>query len=257
MPPPRPGPTQLAPSTPAGQGTEGADRDRGPDQAERQTQSPASTWCSAGPGLRRLVAFRGNAFTAGITTATLDPFRGYANAIRDELGDAVAVLDAFHVVRLGLQAMEETRLAYSSNCSVTGAARTIRSTRSATRSGPGPTTSRPARSNASRPGCRRASPHFEVTVSWRCYQQLRSAYAAASLVEGRKIALSIVDSFPGCPIPEIARLGRTLAAWRQQFLAYFTTERASNGGTEAINDIIELHRRIARGFRNPATTDYE
>src|SRR5215218_432289 len=52
---------------------------------------------------------RGSTFTAGITTATLDPFRGYGNAIRDELDDAVAVLDAFHVVRLGMKAMEETR----------------------------------------------------------------------------------------------------------------------------------------------------
>src|SRR5215212_9725432 len=43
---------------------------------------------------------RGSAFTANIGTATLDPFRGYANAIRDELDDAVAVLDAFHVVRV-------------------------------------------------------------------------------------------------------------------------------------------------------------
>ncbi|WP_034810307.1 transposase, partial [Intrasporangium oryzae] len=41
------------------------------------------------------------AFTAGITEASLDPFRGYANALRDELPDAVAVLDAFHVVKLG------------------------------------------------------------------------------------------------------------------------------------------------------------
>ena len=52
---------------------------------------------------------RGNAFTGKVGTATLDPFRGYANAIRDELEDATAVLDAFHVVRLGLQAMEECR----------------------------------------------------------------------------------------------------------------------------------------------------
>ena len=66
----------------------------------------------------------------------------------------------------------------------------------------------------------------------------------------------MLESFPSCPVPEIARLGRTLRAWRDQFLAYFTTGRASNGGTEAINGIIELHRRIARGFRNPATTDY-
>ena len=52
---------------------------------------------------------RGEVFTAGIRVAPLDPFRGYSNAIRDELEDAVAVLDAFHVVKLGLQAMEETR----------------------------------------------------------------------------------------------------------------------------------------------------
>lgn len=38
-------------------------------------------------------------FVAGIEHAALDPFRGYANAIRDELPDTVAVLDAFHVVR--------------------------------------------------------------------------------------------------------------------------------------------------------------
>jgi transposase len=28
------------------------------------------------------------------------------------------------------------------------------------------------------------------------------------------------------------------------------TAGASNGGTEAVNGLIELHRRIARGFRN-------
>lgn len=41
--------------------------------------------------------------------AALDPFRGYANAIRDELPDAVAVLDAFHVVKLGSTALDEVR----------------------------------------------------------------------------------------------------------------------------------------------------
>jgi transposase len=38
--------------------------------------------------------------------------------------------------------------------------------------------------------------------------------------------------------------------WSDSFLAYFTTGRANNGGTEAINGLIELHRRITRGFRN-------
>ena len=39
-------------------------------------------------------------------------------------------------------------------------------------------------------------------------------------------------------------------AFDQAFLAYFTTGGANNGGTEAINGLIELHRRVARGFRN-------
>ena len=33
-------------------------------------------------------------------------------------------------------------------------------------------------------------------------------------------------------------------------LGYFDTDGASNGGTEAVNGLIELHRRIARGLRN-------
>ena len=57
---------------------------------------------------------------------------------------------------------------------------------------------------------------------------------------------------PDLPDPRDHPAGRTLRAWTEQFLVYFTTERANNGGTEAINGIIELHRRIARGFRNPA-----
>ncbi|MFN8137524.1 MAG: HigA family addiction module antitoxin [Propionicimonas sp.] len=55
---------------------------------------------------------------------------------------------------------------------------------------------------------------------------------------------------PSCPIPEIARLGRTLKQWADAFLNYFQTGGANNGGTEAVNGLIELHRRIARGFRN-------
>ena len=70
-------------------------------------------------------------------------------------------------------------------------------------------------------------------------------FSAATARQYRNVA-----SFPTCPIPEIAKLGRTLKQWRDAFLAYFDTGRASNGGSEAINGLIELHRRIARGFRN-------
>ncbi len=44
-----------------------------------------------------------------IKTAALDPFRGFANAIRDELPEAITVLDAFHVVKLGSAMVNEGR----------------------------------------------------------------------------------------------------------------------------------------------------
>ena len=49
------------------------------------------------------------AFRRGVKIATLDPFRGYANALRDEPSEATPVLDAFHVVKLAAQAMDEVR----------------------------------------------------------------------------------------------------------------------------------------------------
>jgi transposase len=48
-----------------------------------------------------------------VEQAALDPFRGYANAIHDGLPDAVAVLEAFHVVRLGTQIVDESAAASS------------------------------------------------------------------------------------------------------------------------------------------------
>ena len=50
-------------------------------------------------------------------------------------------------------------------------------------------------------------------------------------------------------------LGRTLRKWKDAHLAYFDTAGASNGPTEAINGIIELGRRTARGYPNP--TNYQ
>lgn len=92
--------------------------------------------------------------------------------------------------------------------------------------------------------------HQEVYVAWRCAQDLRKAYRLKDLAEGKRQAETILETFHTCPIPEIARLGRTLRRWHAAFLAYFTTGRSNNGGTEAINGIIELHRRLARGYRN-------
>lgn len=82
--------------------------------------------------------------------------------------------------------------------------------------------------------------HLEVEV------EVARQYHQSSLVEGRRITQTVVARFPTCPIPEIARLGRTPNPWRDPFLGYFSTD----GGTESINGLIGLARRVVCGFRN-------
>ena len=55
------------------------------------------------------LAERGEDFRAGVQIATLDPFQGYKNAIDDQLQDATSVLDAFHIVKLAGDALDEVR----------------------------------------------------------------------------------------------------------------------------------------------------
>ena len=93
--------------------------------------------------------------------------------------------------------------------------------------------------------------HISVEVAYHCAQQVRDVFHQATPAHGRRLAAHLVERLPTCPIPEIARLGRTLRKWKDAFLAYFDTGGASNGPTEAINGIIELGRRTARGYRNP------
>lgn len=160
------------------------------------------------------------------------------------------MLDAFHVVKLGTAAVDEVR-------------RRVQQTTLGHRGRKGDplygiqTILRAGRENLTDKQQARLDAafahrdeHVEVEVAWQCAQQLRDAYRQTDLTAGRVIAEQVVDTFHTCPIPEIARLGRTLRRWRDAFLAYFTTGRANNGGTEAVNGIIELHRRLARGFRN-------
>ena len=193
---------------------------------------------------------RGDAFRNNVKVAALDPFAGYKTAIDDKLEDAVAVLDAFHVVKLGTAAVDEVRRRVQQDTLGHRGRKgdPLYGIQTILRAGAENLT---AKQRARLVAAIEAAPaHDEVFVAWQCAQQLRSAYHQKDLAEGRKIAEKVVESFHTCPIPEIACLGRTLRRWTDAFLAYFTTNRSSNGGTEAVNGIIELHRRLARGYRN-------
>ncbi|WP_461175121.1 ISL3 family transposase (plasmid) [Arthrobacter sp. Z1-9] len=175
---------------------------------------------------------RGPEFTAGIKTAALDPFRGYANAIRDELPEAITVLDAFHVVKLGSAMVDEVRRRVQQDTlghrgrkgdPLYGIRRTLQIGAEHL------TDKQAARLDAK---LTLGDPDQEVTLAWQCYQKLRNIYHAPP-ARGRELVTDVISSFPTCPIPEVARLGRTLKQWKAAILAYFDTSGASNGPTEA------------------------
>ena len=63
----------------------------------------------SGPVLAGWLAERDPPWKQRIATASLDPFRGYATALGAELPDAVRALDAFHVTKLVLDAVDQVR----------------------------------------------------------------------------------------------------------------------------------------------------
>ncbi|WP_448750741.1 transposase [Actinomyces sp.] len=77
--------------------------------------------------------------------------------------------------------------------------------------------------------------HISVEVAYHCAQQVREVFHQATPAQGRRLATHLIEHLPTWPIPEFARLGRTLRKWKDAFLAYLDTGGASNGPTEAIN----------------------
>ena len=182
--------------------------------------------------------------------AALDPFRGYANAIRDELPDAVAVLDAFYVVKLAGNAADEVRRRVQQSTLGRRGHKDdpLYRVRRTLLTGEEHFTERQrARLEKYLPV---GDPKGEVELAWRIYQAVSGIYDAATPTLGRQRAEQLLDTLHTCPVGEVARLGRTLRQWRQQILAYFSSGGVNNGGTEAINLIIEKTRRLAHGFRN-------
>jgi len=190
------------------------------------------------------------AWRAGITTASLDPFRGYATALTAQLPDAVRVLDPFHVVRLGLAAVDDIRRRVQQHTTghrgrtddpLYGIRRVLRRRRDRL------STKAKARLHA---GLIAGDPDGEVTLAWTVAQDLMGLYQLDNPVLARERATKLIADLRVCPIGELARLGRTLHAWRHELCAHFDHPQVSNGPTENLNLKIKNTKRVARGYRN-------
>ena len=92
-------------------------------------------------------------------------------------------------------------------------------------------------------------PKGEVKDTWHAKEVIRSIYEiddpglADEFVT--RLAGDLQDTtFP----PEVRSLGRTLPRWKDHIVAWHRG-RATNGPTEAVNNLIKRIKRIAFGFR--------
>ena len=183
----------------------------------------------SGTVLAGWLAARDEHFRAQIVTASLDPFRGYATALAAQLPKAVRVLDAFHVVKLALTCVDEVRrrtqqdtLGHRGHAQdpLFRTRRLLRrradrlTTKQRARAPRGAAGRRPERRGDRRLG-RRPGPDGRL-------RQPRPGRRKAA-------AEKLITTARTCPVPEITRLGRTLTAWRTEFLARFDHPGVSNG----------------------------
>ncbi|CBT75032.1 transposase of ISAar20, ISL3 family [Glutamicibacter arilaitensis Re117] len=188
----------------------------------------------------------------GIDVVAMDGFTGFKTAAAEELPHAVEVLDPFHVVKLGSEALDQTR-------------------------------QRVQREQHGRRGrkddplykCRRTlttglslatdkqkakledlftAPEYEpVQLVWSVYQKMVDAYRQPKPEIGRwalEQLINGVGSKVPKGLPELKKLGGTLRRRKTDILAYFDHVGSSNGPTEALNGRLEHLRGIALGFKN-------
>lgn len=124
---------------------------------------------------------RGDGFRKNVDVAALDPFGGYKSAIDDQLADATAVLDAFHIVKLGTAVVDEVRRRVQQDTTGHRGRKgdPLLGIQTIVRAGAeNLTDSQQARLIRA---IEADEAHEEVFVAWQCAQQLRAAYRQRDL----------------------------------------------------------------------------
>lgn len=189
------------------------------------------------------------AWRAGIDTVALDPHRGYANGLSQALPDAVRVVDHFHAINLANQAVTDVR------CRVQQSTLGHRGRKNDPLWGIRRLAVRGWERLAERQRTKLLAalavgdPDGEVGATILGKELLRDVYRAKDLRAARRALFVFYSHAAEADVPELSRLARTIEAWETEVLAYHH-QRLSNGPTEAVNLLIEKHRRAAHGYRN-------
>ena len=215
------------------------DRHRLIDVVPGRSAAAVSQWLEAKP----------ERWLAGIATAVIDPYAGYARGLAEGLAAARLVVDHFHTIRLANQALDEVR----------------RRTQQATlghRGHKGDPLYRIRRrllAGHDRLGARgfetmlallnAGDPGGEVAAAYLAKELLREVYATTDVVEAEQRLRRFYDHCRRADVRELTRLARTIRRWQSQVLAWHTTA-LTNGPTEAVNLLVKKIKRVGHGFRN-------
>lgn len=200
--------------------------------------------------LERWLAARDDTWRAQVLTASLDPFRGYANALNLTAGLPAArrVLDPFPVVRLDLDAVDQVRRRVQQD--IHG-----HRGRSGTRSTPICRVLRRRRDRLSERAWQRlhlglagGDPAGQVACAWSIAQDLMGRYQHSNPALARDAADRLITDARACPIPRSPGSGARCAPGGPSSLAHFDHPDISNGPTESLNLKIKNTKRKARGI---------
>jgi transposase len=202
--------------------------------------------------VKQWLASRPAAWRQGVDVVAMDGFTGYKTAAAEEVPDAVAVMDPFHVVRLAGDALDRCRRRVQQQLHGHRGRKTdplYRARRTLHTGADLLTDKQRSRVEA----LFAVEDHVEVEATWGIYQRMVTAYREPDRRRGRDLMQKLIDAVSqGVPdaLTEIITLGRTLNKRAADVLAYFDRPGTSNGPTEAINGRLEHLRGSALGFRN-------
>ena len=204
----------------------------------------------AGSAVTQWLHARDERWLSTVERVALDPYRGYYNALIGGLEAPEVVVDAFHVVRLGNQVVDEVRRRVQqqtlrhrgrSGDPLYGIRRLLLTGyERLTERGRG-------RLQA---GLAAGDPDDEVWYAHVVKEQLRAVYQARDEAAARAALAEFYQAAHAAEIAECDRLARTIRRWESAVLAYYRTDGLSNARTEAINGLMKKVKRIGHGFRN-------
>ena len=200
------------------------------------------------------LAARGKSWRERVEVVAMGGFTGFKSAAGEELPQARAVMDPFHVVSLAGDKLDECRRRIQR--AIAGrrgrAGDRLYRARRTLHTGAGLLTDAQTERLEALFADER---HAAVQAAWGVYQRLIQAYRAEDPGLGRFLMQRLISSLKQAVpdgLEEIQTLARTLVSRSQDVLAYFDHPRTSNGPTEAVNGRLEHLRGIALGFRNLA-----